>query len=412
MKNNYFIILLICLLVTGFQAQSQTVSQWRGINRDGNYSEQNLLKAWPNAGPNLLWLNETIGDGYGSPAIAGDKLFINGEINKVSYLFAFGLDGKLIWKSPNGSEFSGSDYAANFPGVRSTPTVENNLVFAESGMGRIACFDVASGTEKWAVDMVGDLNGKSGYFGYSESPLVDEKFLYCFPGGADTNVVALDKFTGKVIWTSKALGNGVSYCSPMMINLPERNVLVTLSHDYLMGLDAKNGNLLWSLKEDSVKMEGTYCNTPIFKDGFIYEVSGVDNGIGAFKLQLSADGKSITEVWRNADVKNAFGGFVVLNNHLYCATKDNKLKALDLKTGLVVDSLSGMKGSIVSADNQLYCYTDNGRMNLVNISGEKMEVVGKFKIENGTKEHFAHPVIANGVLYVRHGNALMAYQIE
>ncbi len=412
MKNNHLITLFICSMLAALNGESQTISQWRGINRDGNYSEKNLLKSWPEAGPELLWLNETIGDGYGSPVISGNKLFVNGEINKVSYLFAFGLDGKLIWKSPNGSEFSGSEYSANFPGARTTPTVDKDLVYAESGMGRITCFEVATGNEKWTVDMVVDLNGKTGYFGYSESPLVDEKFLYCFPGGTENNMAALDKFTGKVVWTSKALSDGVSYCSPLMINLPERNVLVTISREYLMGLDAKNGELLWSFKEDSVKMEGTYCNTPVFKDGFLYGVSGVDKGTGTYKLQLSADGKSIKEIWRNADVQNSFGGFVVINDRLFCAAKDNKLKALDLNTGLVVDSTSGMKGSVISADNHLYCYADNGRVNLIKLSEPKMEVVSKFKIEKGTKEHFSHPVIANGVLYVRHGNALMAYKIK
>lgn len=412
MKMKPVITFFLFLLISSTFVQGQALSQWRGINRDGIYSEQNLLKTWPESGPELLWLNETIGNGYGSPVVAGNKLFINGEIDAVSYLFAFGLDGKLIWKSANGSEFAGSEYSANFPGARSTPTVDHDLVYVASGMGRIACFEAATGVEKWTVDMVADLGGKPGYFGYSESLLTDEKLLYCFPGGAETNLAALDKFTGKVVWRSKAMGDGVSYCSPLMINLPERNILVNISREYLMGLDAKNGELLWSFKEDSVKLEGTYCNTPVYQDGFIYGVSGVDKGAGAYKLQLSDDGRSITEVWRNGDTKNAFGGFVVVNNKLYCAAKDNKLKALDLKTGMESESVGGMKGSVIAFENKLICYADNGKVNLVDVSGPKMEVVSKFKIEKGTKEHFSHPVIANGVLYVRHGNALMAYKIK
>jgi hypothetical protein len=51
-------------------------------------------------------------------------------------------------------------------------------------------------------------------------------------------------------------------------------------------------------------------------------------------------------------------------------------------------------------------------VNLISGVGSKLEVAGKFKITKGEKEHFAHPVIANGVLYVRHGNVLMAYQVK
>lgn len=412
MKQNYcfFTFLFLCLLA--FTSQSQNISQWRGTNRDGIYPDNNLLKTWSESGPKLLWMSEEMGNGYSSPVIAGDKLFINGEIDSISHVFAFDLKGKLIWKSPNGREFFGNGYSASFPGARSTPTVYNDLVYVCSGLGRIACFETSSGKEKWAVDMVGNLGGKLNMFGYAESLFVDEKNVYCMPGGTESNFVALDKFTGKTVWTSKALGDPVSFCSPLMIRLPQRNVLVTLTHEYLMGLDARNGELLWSQKEDSVKYEGDYCNTPVYADGYIYEVSGIEKGTGAFKLQLSPDGRSIKEIWRNGKVRNALGGFIKIDDHLFCTSGDHKLKCLDTKTGMVIDSISGLSGSVIFADNYLYCYTDNGYVNLIKLSGSKMEAVSKFKITKGAHEHFAHPVIANGVLYIRHGNALMAYGIK
>ena len=412
MKHHLSFSIFLLLLIFAQTGNSQNISQWRGTNRDGIYPDQNLLKTWPEGGPKLLWLTEEIGNGYSSPVIANGKLYINGEIDSISHVFAFDLDGKLLWKTPNGREFFGEGYSASFPGARSAPTVYNDLIYVTSGLGRIACLEAASGKEKWAVDMVKDLSGKLNYFGYSESLLVDEKLVYCYPGGDETNFVALDKLTGKLVWKSKAMGDPVSFCSPMMIRLPERNVLATVSHNYLMGLDARNGELLWSFHEDSVKLEGDYCNTPIYSDGFIYNVSGIEKGTGAYKLQLSADGKSIKEIWRNSRVKNAMGGTIKIGDHLFCTSDDKKLKCLDLKSGLVVDSLSNVRGTLISADNHLYCYTDNGRVNLIQLTGTKMEVVSQFKIDKGTKEQFSHPVIANGVLYVRHGIALMAYGIK
>lgn len=391
---------------------SQNIVQWRGPNRDGIYPEKNLLKSWPETGPKLLWMTDQLGNGYGSPVISGDKLFINGEINQVAHVFAFDLNGKLLWKTPNGKEFFGEGYSANFPGARTAPTVYNDLMYVCSGLGRIACLETATGKERWAVDMVEDLGGKLNMFGYSESLLVDDTKVYCYPGGSQSNVVALDRLTGKTVWVSKALGDPVSFCSPIVIKLRERNILVTSSHEYLQGLDTKTGELLWSHKEDSVKLEGEHCNTPVYDDGFIYCISGDDNGNGAYKIQLSADGKTIKEVWRNNKVLNPMGGFVKIGNRIYTSSKDNKLQVLDSNSGSVVDSLKGMKGSIIAADNQLYFYSDNGHVFLIKGVGSKLEVVSKFKITQGTKEHFAHPVIANGVLYLRHGNALMAYAIK
>jgi len=436
MKSNLLFLIFVFFFNFITNSYGQSISQWRGTNRDGIYPDQNLLKVWPEVGPKMLWLTEEIGNGYSSPVIADRKLYINGEIDSISHVFAFDQNGKLLWKTPNGREFFGNGFSSSFPGARSAPTVYDNLIYVCSGLGRIACLEAASGKVKWTTDMTKDLGGKINEFGNSESLMVDAKNVYCMPGGSENNVVALDRITGKVVWTSKALGDAVSFCSPMIIKLQERvgtrevrnietgefqskttkypplDIVVTLSKEYLLGINAQNGELLWSLKEDSVKLEGDYCNTPIYADGFIYEISGVEKGSGAFKLELSPDGKSIKPIWKNDKVKNAMGGFVKFGDRIYTTSDDKKLKVLDAKTGQVIEALSGMKGSLIAADNLLFCYTDNGYVNLINGIGSKLEVASKFKIEKGTKEHFAHPVIDSGVLYIRHGNALMAYQIK
>jgi outer membrane protein assembly factor BamB len=389
--------------------QSQTVSQWRGVNRDGIYNESRLLKTWPETGPKMLWFNEDIGNGYGSPMLTSDKLFINGETDSTSYLFAYDLKGKFLWKTPNGPEFTGEGLSRSFPGVRSTPTMAGDMVYICSGKGRVACIDSQTGIEKWAVQMTTGLSGIMPDFGYNESLLIDGDVLYCSPGGANTNIAALNRFTGKPIWTSKVLSDTLSYCSPMIVTLPQRKILVSMSNYFLVGLDAKTGELLWSQKQENVKYQ-QQCNTPIFANGFLYYVAG--DGNGAVKLKISDDGKSFTEIWRNGQMTNTFNGFVKIDNHLFTPDRSQKIKCIDENTGQVTDSLRMTKGALIAAGNMLYCYSDNGEVNLIKLTGTKMETVGKLKITKGTKEHFAHPVISNGVLYIRHGKALMAFDIK
>lgn len=405
------IILLIPIFAMCF-AYGQPTAQWRGVNRDGIYQESGLLKEWPAEGPKLLWETEAIGNGYGSPVVWNNKLYINGEIEGIGHLFVFNLDGKLLWKTPNGPEFVGTEFSAGFPGSRSTPTIYKGMVYISSGLGRIACIDAESGKEIWAKEMVADLGGLLNYFGYSESLLVDGNSLYCFPGGKENNIVCLDRMTGNIVWTSKALSDLVGFTSPMMIKLPSQEIFVTLSKNYLMGLNAKNGEVLWSFAEDSVKQEGRYTNTPLFSNGFIYGISGLDNGKGAYKLKLSSDGKNIEPVWTNRNVKNDMGGFVKIGNRVYVASHDKKLKAIDIETGVVVDSLRGMKGSVIFADDQLYTYSDNGNIDLIALTDGKLTQKSSFKITKGTKEHLAHPVIHKGVLYIRHGKILQAFKVN
>jgi len=412
MKKLFLLTVVGVLLLAGCSEKSNTIAQFRGVNRDGIYQETNLLKSWPEGGPSLLWENEIIGNGYGSPVVSGNRLYVNGEIDSMSYTFAFDLKGKLIWKTPNGLEFKGDGFSAGFPGARSTPTVYEGMVYVHSGIGRIACLDAKTGKEIWSKQMVNDFGGVLNYFGYSESLLIDGNNLYCYPGGSESNVVCLDRMTGNVIWKSKARAQNAAFCSPILIKLPDSKLFVTISKDNLFALDAKNGDLMWSFQEDSMKFDDEYCNTPYYSNGFIYSIPGNEKGKGAMKLKLSSDGKSVQEVWRNSEVKNLMGGFIVMNDKLYATSRDKKLRCVDTNTGAVVDSLKNLSGALVFADNKLICYTDNGNVILIDLSKPTMEVTGKFTISKGSKEHMAHPLVHNGVLYIRHGKALMAYKIN
>ena len=159
--------------------QAQTTAQWRGLNRDGVYvSEKNLLKAWPESGPAMLWSTEEIGNGYGSPTVSAGKVFVNGEIDSISHLFAFDLAGKLLWKTALGKEFMGSGFSAQFPGARSAPTVVNDLVYVCTGRGKIACLETATGKIKWSRDIISEFKGILSDFGTAESVVIAVSYTH------------------------------------------------------------------------------------------------------------------------------------------------------------------------------------------------------------------------------------------
>lgn len=412
MKNKLLMLPVFLVLISEVWAQPLVTAQWRGPNRDGIYNETGLSASWLLKAPQLAWYSEELGSGFAAPAVTADRIYINGEINGESYLFAFGLDGKIAWKSANGKEFTGVDYANNFPGARSTPTVADGLVYTMSGLGRLGCFDAKTGAAKWAVDMVKNLGGWPNDFGYSESVVVDDKYVYCFPGGKEINMAALDRKTGKTAWTSKALGDTTSFCSAIQIQLPTRKILATFGRHYFFTIDCADGRLLGSFPLDGFKYDGEHCNSPIYADGFIYLVVEDDDGKGAIKLKISPEGRVEGEAWSNKQVKNAFGGVVKVGDRLFTTIKGNWLKAVDIKTGAVADSIKVPYGSLIYADQKFLSYGQNGEVNLMNYQQGKLVPAGKFKVDKGTKEHFSHPVVANGVLYIRHGKALMAYNIR
>ncbi len=389
------------------------VYQWRGDNRSGVYNETGLLAAWPEEGPEEIWFAEDIGNGYGSPTITEDAVFVTGEIDSLAWLFCFDLAGSLVWKQNFGKE-----WAKHYPGSRSAPTIVDDKVYAGTGMGHIACLNRADGEIIWTKDYVADFEGVLPYHGYSEAPVIDDNRIICTPGGEEHNVVALDRQTGDLLWSCKGKGEYMGYNPGNIIEVSNRKVYVTFSAYHLLGIDAGTGELLWTHLQDNTPVEkrepgigDTHSNNIFFEDGHIYYAAG--DGNRGVKLQLSADGSEITEVWRTTDLDTYMGGFVKVGDYLYgCGTRKKDIKSFSAASGEVVDSLRTGTGAVIAAGNMLYYYNWAGEVSMLSCNNGHMEKISAFKITKGTKEHFSHPVIKNGILYQRRGDALMAYDIR
>ncbi|MBN2416879.1 PQQ-like beta-propeller repeat protein [bacterium] len=411
MKKPLLILLSTTLLI--HSAVAQTATSWRGPNHSGVFEGKNLLKAWPEAGPDLVWETDIIGDGFGSPAITKDRLYIMGAIEGTGFLFAFDLKGTVIWKAEYGPEWTTS-----YPGARACPTVVDGLIYVVSGFGNLSCFEAASGKKQWSKDLKLDFNGEYTMHGHSEAPAIDGDMVFLVPGGKEHNVVAMNRFTGDLVWSCSGVGERPGYNAPNLITLKDRHVLVTFSAYHLMGIDATTGELLWTHEQintppdkRAMGMGDTHSNIVYYEDGHIYYVAG--DGNGAVKLNLSPDGTAITQVWRNTDFDDFMGGFVKLGDILYGGTTAKRqFIAVDATSGETLTTLRLGSGNTIAADGMIYYYGQNGTVNLIDPNKGAPEVVSSFRITKGGKEHFAQTVIDRGKLYVRHGNVLMVYDIQ
>lgn len=406
-----FLLILIAAPLPVFP-QTNPVYEWRGIDRKGIYYENNLLAQWPEEGPELVWEYEGVGNGYGSPVFTPDKMYIMGEADSLAWLMAFDHSGNLLWKSDFGYE-----WVKNYNGSRCAPTIAGNEVYVTSGMGNIYCFNRQTGEKIWSVDMVNDLGGEFPLFGYSEAVAIEGDRMFCTPGGPINNVVALNRFTGELIWSNPGKGERSAYNQPIVITLPERSILVTFSAYAMLGLDTKTGELLWAHEQDNIPVAerkpgngDTHSNTILYEDGYIYYVEG--DGNCAVKLSLSPNGKEIREIWRNKDFDSYMGGFIKLGDWMYgCGVAKPAFRSLNALTGEIGNEIKTGYGAVLSAGGLLFYYNIRGEVMLIKPDGPNMEVMGKFRITKGQKEHFAHPVIHKGKLYVRHGNVLQAFRI-
>ena len=412
---------LIAILAISSQLFSQVISQWRGPERNGIYPDTALLTSWPEEGPIKIWSVEGVGKGNSSVAITDDAIFVSGMRDSTDYLIKLTKRGEILWEVPFGRSWQNS-----FPETRTTPTIEEDRIYVMSGMGDMACIDAADGSVNWSFDAGNQFNAAWGIWGICESPLiVDDKVIYT-PAGTETTMVALNKLTGETIWASKSISDTSGYVSPLLIERGGKKIIVTVLANNLIGVDASNGNILWKhnyYETDSDSCKAVWINspkintnTPLYQDGKLYITSGY-NHVGAM-FAISEDGSKIELLWTDHTLDTHHGGVVLVDGYIYGANWINNRSGnwccINWETGKpTYETEWHNKGSIIYADGMLYCYEEkNGNLALVKADPSKYEIAGSFQITEGKGPHWSHPVISDGILYVRHGEVLMAYNIK
>jgi outer membrane protein assembly factor BamB len=406
-------LLYLATLLIGSVCFADDWPQFRGPKRDGKSAETGLLKTWPRGGPRLLWSVEGLGIGFSSTAIAHGSVYTTGMLGEEGFLFAYDLAGHLRWKVSYGPEWRKS-----YKGTRTTPTVDGDRVYVFSGLGRLVCFEAQTGRQIWSVDTLKKFDGHNISWGMCGSPLIDGDKVYCTPGGKKGLIVALNKWTGKTIWATTGLNELSSYASPILIEDRGRRLLVNLVQKSVVGVSPDDGRLLWRVPFKCSFDTGTI--TPIYKDGclFVTSVIEFDATTGGLMLRLSDDLTTPTKKWSQPVLDCLHGGVVLVDGYLYGSNFETITSGnwvcLDWNSGRVMYEArwGGNKGSIIYADGMLYCYAENtGDVALVKASPDRFEIVSSFGVTQGSGQHWAHPAISDGRLYIRHGDALMAYDI-
>jgi outer membrane protein assembly factor BamB len=402
--------------------------QFRGPRRDGICDETGLLKSWPASGPKLLWQTNGVGHGYSAPIITGDRMYLAGETNKELRIYCLDLGGRKIWESPNGLAWDGP-----YPGARASCTCSEGRIYHMNGHGRIGCFDAATGTELWAANMLDRFGGKVPTWGIGENRLVDGKVVIVTPGGTRALMAALDKKTGATIWSTEPLRLGVSpnaaherlgrsegeidscgYGSPVLFSLGKRRMIVSCSQRHAFGVDADTGQLLWTRPFPTRYL--VIAGTPVLVgDAVFVTAPDTEDGGKLFRIKGQDGGISVQAVWTTS-LDTCHGGVVSLRDALYGSLyrKGKGWACVDASTGTVRYQLKDMvMGSILWADERLYCLSQDGEMALLQPATDRFEVAGRFRLVAGRRtDVWTHPVILDRKLYLRYHDNLFCYDIR
>ena len=385
--------------------------QWRGPNRDGVSAETGLADKWPASGPPLLWRIEGLGEGYGSVSSADGVLYVHGTRDGRSVVFALdAVDGRARWSRELGSRLR--DGRGNGP--RGTPTVAGDSLYALTGMGELARIALADGSVKWQRNILEDFDQRNISWGISESPLIEGEWVVVMPGGDDGAVAALDRETGETVWTSGELTDRTGYSSLIAVDLGSGDDSVRAILGFTaragVGVRASDGELLWRYRAPANRTANVA--TPIYSDGFVFYTSAYGVGGGALQVRVAGDEVSSGQAWFEASLQNHHGGVVLYEGHLY-GFFGRALACVDFKTGEIVwrDRSVG-KGSLTFADGKLYLVGEKHLAGLALATPKGYDEHGRFELEDHGEPSWAHPVVSNGVLYIRNWGELLAYDLS
>lgn len=307
------------------------------------------------------------------------------------------------------------NWARNYDGARATPTVNDGLVYHLGELGQLSAFNAADGKQAWSLDVTREFGAPVPDYGYTESVLVEGNRLFCYPGGTNGYLVALDKRTGAVVWANKDIGDIAGFSSIILAEDQGMRQLITLTEQAIIGVDADTGRKLW--RHPFTNKRENNIPTPIYDKGSVWATTGYGTGSIRLDLTVDAKAKSVTATprWFTSDLDNVHGGVVRVDGYLYGSSHNKPAWwCLDATTGAPQWRDDGMgMGSVVYADGRLYCLAERGSMALVVCKPDAYRAVGRFHApKGGDGLHWAHPVVCNGRLYLRHADRLDAYDIR
>lgn len=425
MKTTLLFASTIVLVASSFgsNVRAEDWPQWRGPDRTNRSSETGLFSTWGDDGPPLQWITEGLGSGYASVSVADGVIYTTGNFADSQSAVAMNAKtGKILWKKP----ITRSTPKHGYDGSRTTPTVDGRRIYMVSSDGNIVCLNRRDGSLVWFRDFK-DWGGKmmSGW-GYSESPLVDAEHVICTPGGEQGLVVALDKNTGKEVWVSRlpsggddSLKTGAGYASIVISNGGGVKQYIQLVGQGLVGIRASDGKLLWQYE----RVANTTANIPtaIVDGDYVFTSSGYNTGSALLKLSPAGDDDvKMEEVYwlESRELQNKHGGITLVDGYLYCGhgNGDGKPICVEMKTGEIAWGPERAEGkgetSLIYADGHIVYRREDGTVILAEATPEDYKVVHTFNPVFQQGSTWAHPVIANGNLYLREQDKLMCYRLK
>lgn len=421
------VFFLTLILISPFFGNSQDWPDWRGVNRDGVWTETGIVEKFDSKSLVAKW-SVPVGSGYSGPTVSNGKVYladlIKEPLQTEGVLCFDEKTGKKIWEFRYPCEYMGVGYPA---GPRASVVINNGKAYSLGTMGDLYCFDAANGAVIWQKDLNIEYEIRMPTWGISATPLVTgNKIILQISGSNNACVIALDKNTGKEIWRN--LEDIAAYSAPVIIEKNGKKVVVVWTEDSLAGLNPETGEIYWRFPWKTGS--GMSIATPVLYNNHIF-VSAFYSG--SLLVKLGDNYTSATKVWqrsgeseRKTDALHCVMNTpVIIDDFIYGVDSYGELRCLEFATGdRVWEDLTAVKKDrwanihFVQNSNKTWMFNEQGELIISELSPAGFKEISRTKIIEPTKEQlprgvtWSHPAFANKHVFIRNDRELVCIDLS
>jgi outer membrane protein assembly factor BamB len=401
---------VLALLACAVAPQAATDwPQFLGPERTGVYGGPPLAASWPADGPKVVWRKQ-IGAGFAGPVVVGTRVILFHRVGNEEVVEALDArTGNGVWRYAYPTAYR-DDFGFD-EGPRAAPVVVDGVVYTFGAEGQLHAVDLAKGTRLWSDDTRASFKVPKGFFGAAGSPLVEGGRVIANIGGEKAGVVAFDAKKGNVLW--RATSDAASYSSGIGATFGGKRLAVFLTRDSLLGLDPANGAVQFQLRWRARQAASVNAATPVIAGDLIFVSAEYGPGAGVFRV----NGTMLTELWASDEVlSNHYATSVQRNGILYGFHGRQEfgpsLRAVDMRTGMVKWSQDQFRaGSMLLAGDRLVVLRESGELMLAPASPDGFKPQARAQILRGGVAR-PYPALADGILYARNENTLVAVDLR
>lgn len=388
MSKSLFRLVLILLVVCGSsRLLGDDWPLWRGPDQDGISKETN----WnPEGVSKVLW-EKRIAPGYSAVSVVGKRAYTMGFSDGEDHVYCLNPEtGSDIWKFSYPSNKGGG-----YVGPRATPVIEDGRLYCFGVNGDVHCVNAETGEKIWRTNVM-KLGAKNPKWNVASSPRLTKNLVLI---NAGKHGVALDKRTGKPVWSSSGIGG---YASVVLRG--DKGPAIVFGEKALYAVKLSSGEEMWSFPWET--QYDVNAADPLVTDKWIFITSGYGKGCA-----MLAPGKSSArELWRDTSLCSHFSSPIHVGGYIYGVNGNagrGELVCMDVKNGNVAWKENLGFGSFIGAGDKIIYLNEKGEVTVAELTPKAFKKIASARVLKGAGKCWTMPTLANGRLFCRGSNGKM-----